>query len=235
MNNNSQPLFDVAQFVTKYGKPLSSINFAGDGQAIFCFSSSLAKKLSLKYQAKRVRSLGACFDIYTDFKKVVVSQFGFGAPATILQMEYLRVLGFKNFYSVGMVCALSSQLKIGQTVFIKKAYQRKNTSEKFVTNPHQAQASGLLKNLEALPVASLSSDFPFQESQQDYQHYLSQSISCLEMEAYNLMNRAQDCGLKIFCFANVSDFVTSTSWQTHFGDKHLHKKSFTTLEQLLES
>ena len=96
----------------------------GIDTAILCFSSSTAKKLSLKESHNKVRALGNCYDIYPNFKKVIVSQFGYGAPSAILQMEYLKSLGIKNFYSLGTACSLSSNLEIGEAIHIQEAYKK---------------------------------------------------------------------------------------------------------------
>lgn len=241
----TQALFDSQKFVQAYAKKLNLENIK---KTIFCFSSSTAKKISLQYKAKTYFCLGARFDIYKDFKTLIVSQFGYGPSAAILQLEYLSALGIKTFYSFGMTCSLSKDFKLGQILLIEKAYPslhtfilkdfKKQTSVSYLKDhllktSYQEDIKNLAQNFKIPCVKSLSSFFPFEETQDNYKIYCSQNISVLEMEAYHLLSLAQKKDLKIFCFCCVSDFINTSSWETFFSDKSLQKKAYDFLSRLL--
>ncbi len=225
----------ASEFISEYGK---KIDLKGIETAIFCFNSSLAKKISIKYKSKRVFAFGACLDIYEDFQKVLVSQFGFGAPASLLQLEYMKAFGIKEFFSIGTACALSSKLKMAQGVFIEKAYGRTSYSsyntkseDPFVENSCLEEGKKWADFLNLSPVTSWTSDAPYKETELDT--YLSRGVSCLEMEASGLMAAAHHDSLKVFCFAFISDCLEKGQWHLSFSSPDLKKSFFLTLEKLL--
>ncbi len=225
----------VSNFINQYGK---KVDLKGVKQAIFCFNPSLAKKISEKYKPRKVFALGACLDIYEDFQKVLVSQFGFGAPASLLQLEYMKAFGIKEFFSIGTACALSSELEIAQGVFIEKAYGRTSYSScdkgsfSCVENPHLEEGRKWAHFLNLSSVTSWTSDAPYKET--ELSKYLSRGVSCLEMEANAIMVEAHNESLKVFCFAFISDYLDKGQWHLSFSSSKLKEKSFLTLEKLLQ-
>ena len=168
-------------FVARYGKNL----FLEDiEKAILCFSSATAKKLQSLYKGERIHSLGACWDIYTKNKSLVVSQFGVGSPSALLQFEYLKAFKFPLVFSLGSIASFDKHLNLGQQLFIQQAYEEsfpslyvKNTSKKqnsknveksekriekhLIKNPHKAESEKLIKKLSLLPITSVSCDTPY--------------------------------------------------------------------------
>lgn len=236
MEMNKKLIFKVDDFIRSYGQKI----FLQDiDQAILCFSSSLAKKLSTKYDSQRVFALGGCFDIYKDFKTVVVSQFGFGASGVLLPLEHLRSLGVKKFISFGSACSLSAHLKVAQGVFIEKAYNNLigssyyGADSKCVNKPLSTEDKKKLQDLGLVSAVTWTSDVPYREA--DLDHILSQGVTCLEMEASAMLSFAEFYSLKMLCIAFISDFIDhQRKWHLHFNDSQLKKIHFTTLEKLVK-
>ena len=232
---NSAYFLKISDFTNKYGK---KVDLQGINQAILCFNPSVAKKISEKYKPKKVFAFGSCLDIYKDFQKVIVSQFGVGSPASLLQLEYMKSFGIKEFFSVGTACALSSELKISQGVFIEKAYGRTSysscdaESSFFVENSHLEEGRRWAHLLNLKPVTSWTSDAPYRET--ELNKYLSKGVSCLEMEASALIAMARDDFLKIFCVAFISDCLEKDQWNLSFSHPKLKANLFDFLEKLLQ-
>ena len=222
------------EYIRHYGKAL---DLKGIQSAVLCMDASLAKKISLKYQAQRVQALGACFDVYQEFQQVIVSQFGFGAPASLLQLEYLKTFGIKNIFSLGVACSLSPKLNRADGVWLQKAYGRSSYASFDDSTSSFIESSQLepklLEDLQMQAVTSWTSDAPYQET--DLNRALSLGVSCLEMEARALMGVAQQGDLNMFCLALISDRFYEGQWELGFSHKELKQKALHTLELLLKS
>lgn len=151
-------LFDNQRFVQTYAKKLSLDQVE---QAIFCFSSSSAKKISLTQPVQTSFCLGARFDIYKDFKTVIVSQFGYGASAAALQLEYLSALGIKRFYCLGMACSLSEEQAVAQMVLINKAYPSLHKSNLEDSNSNKSSLEDSNSNKSILKTSSSNKSIDF--------------------------------------------------------------------------
>ena len=109
-------------------------------RAILCFSSAIAHSLrKTQYFEKTIYKMGCTVDLYKkksgkkEMRVGVVSDVGIGAPASVLCLEQLRVLGAKEFISVGMVGSLNPDFKIGEKVLIVKAFRDEGCSYHYKT------------------------------------------------------------------------------------------------------
>ena len=137
--NTDKGLLKAIDFVKAYNKTSSKNAFE---KAILCFSPFAAKALKIRYGAKSCFHLGACWDYYPQHKAFVVSQFGVGAPAGVLQLEYLKALRALNasacygrsnkklsknkppfaVFSLGSASGFSKNLDLGQALLIERAF-----------------------------------------------------------------------------------------------------------------
>ena len=206
-------------------------------KAIICFSPVAAQKLRNEFQGKRKKILGAVFDFYEKKNTVVLSNFGIGAPAAVVYLEYLRALGLKVIFSFGWTGAFSPNLSLGDIVFIQKAFRDEGTSYHykpkknlcpFIKNTNQ----NILKHFAAKPVVSWTTDAPYRETKQELEKWKKKGASCVEMEASALMSVGQYYHLDIFCFAVISDILTQSTWQIGFSNKYIHQNFYKNFKKI---
>ena len=240
------------KFVANYAGNLS---LEGIGKAILCFSPSTTKKLKILHKGKRIYSLGACWDIYEKAQSVVVSQFGFGAPVSLIQFEYLKAFKIPLIFSLGAIASFNKELQLGQQLLIHQAYEEENSTlyynlkklskkqrelilkekikKQFIKNPYKKEADKLIRDFSLQPVISVSCDRPYKIRQEDYQFYISRKISGLEMEASALISEGKQQKVPLFCLAVVSDFLDGNNWKIGFSRKEFKNSLFSLLEKLL--
>ena len=251
-NRNTKYLMDSEKFVSNYAEDLP---LKGIKKAILCFSPSTAKKLKISHKGKRIYSLGSCWDIYEKTQSVVVSHFGVGASASLIQFEYLKAFKIPLIFSLGAIASFNKKLKLGQQLFIHQAYEeensslyyhlknlskkqwaanfRKKTKKQFIKNPYKKEAGKLIKDLSLQPVTSVSCNRPYKIQKEDYKFYISHKISGLEMEASSLISEGKQQKVPLFCLAVVSDFLDKNNWEMGFSKKKFKNSLFDLLEKLL--
>ena len=108
-------------------------------QAILCFVPGLSaflRKSQSRFLNKKMSfsHIGLHIDLYKKQNKsiAIVSHFGIGAPAAVVCMEKLRVLGVKNFISIGVVGSLRQNLPIGSKVICVKALRDEGCSHHYI-------------------------------------------------------------------------------------------------------
>ena len=253
LQKKSSYLMNSRHFVEVYAKKLVLQNIE---KAILCFSPAMATRLQASYKAKRIYSLGACWDIYQTHKSLVVSQFGMGAPAALLQWEYLKTFQIPVVFSLGAMASFDKKLKLGDKLFIQKAYEdifsasnfQKDPMKQILKNPKQIakkikkqavknsfkkESDKLIKDLCLLPVTSLSCGKPYNITKELYPFYMSLPLSGLEMEASTLMSASKKDKIPLFCLALVSDFLSDKVWEMGFSHKTFKNNFFSLLEKLL--
>ena len=245
-------LMDSEKFVANYAGNLS---LEGIDKAILCFSPSTAKKLKVLHKGKRIYSLGSCWDIYERAQCVVVSHFGVGASASLIQFEYLKAFKIPLIFSLGAIASFDKTLKLEQKLFIHQAFEEENSSlyynlkklskkqrelrlkekteKQFIKNPYKKEAKKLIKDLSLQPVISVSCDRPYKIQQEDYQFYISRKISGLEMEAFALISEGKQKKVPLFCLAVVSDSLDENNWKIGFSKKEFKNSLFSLLDKLL--
>ncbi len=228
-------------FAAKYGKKLS---LKGLETAVLCFSPAAARKLAEQIPGERVRALGACFDIYRDCGAAVVSQFGAGAPAAVMQLEHLKALGMKRFFSLGSAGAISPKLKLFQGVFIEAAYSSEGCSRHYgaashspsplIKSPCLKEGRLLAARMNFLPARSWTTDAPYRGTKRQIENRRAQGAVCAEMEAAALMSAGAYHSLPVFCLAVISDIISGGQWHPHFSSRELGASMLSALKQLLQ-
>ena len=206
---------------------------------ILCFSSAAAELMAKKFGIQGKRALGAKFYFFKNQKTLLVSQFGMGAPAAVMQLEYLKVFSIKRVFSLGLAGGLSSQNPVGEALFIQEAFRDEGCSYHYqattpsIKNPHQETGQKLIKQLQLKAVKSWTTDAPFRETEQEFKKWTNQGRSCVEMEASALMTVANYQSLPLFCVAVISDFMKKGIWHRGFSNPLVKKRLLSLLESLL--
>ena len=206
---------------------------------ILCFSSAAAEQTANKFGVKGKRTLGAKFYFFENQKTLLVSQFGMGAPAAVMQLEYLKVFSVQRVFSLGLAGGLSGKNPVGEALFIQEALRDEGCSYHYqatapsIKNLHEETNQKLIKQLQLKAVKSWTTDAPFRETKREFEKWISQGLSCVEMEASALMTVADYHSLPLFCLAVISDFMEKGIWHRGFSNPLVKKRFLSLLESLL--
>ena len=214
-------------------------------RAILCFSKAHA--LGLKHKRREFQKtlqagrMGCTIDSYKKNREqvIVVSDFGVGAPATLLCAEKLRVLGVKEFITLGWMGALSDKLLAGTPVLCKKAFRGEGTSyhylesSRFVKLSQQALSLPWIQKHGLRAVQVWTTDAPFRESKKEYIQFKNKGIECVDMESAALMAFGIHYKLKVFCMGVVSDHLSLNGWKPGFLHPSVKKNLSGLLNQIL--
>ena len=214
-------------------------------RAILCFSDGLAIRLRKKrvefQRSLPTASLGFHIDLYKKKEQsvIVVSHFGVGAPAAVLCLEKLRVMGVKEFVSLGWVGSLTSRLPVGSRVICTRAFRGEGCSyhylepSRFVCSPANIDSLKWIQKLKLNTVASWTTDAPFRETKKEYIQFKNKGIECVDMESAALMAVGKHYQLPVFCIGIVSDHLSANNWTPQFLHTQVRKNVYTMLNQIL--
>lgn len=214
-------------------------------RAVLCFSSGLAIRLRNKriefQKSFSTARLGFHIDLYKRNKQsvIVVSDFGIGAPAAVMCLEKLRVMGVKEFISLGWMGALTSRFPIGNKVLCVKAFRGEGCSyhylksSRFVNLPIRALSLKWIQRLKLDHVINWTTDAPFRETVKEYIHFKNKGIECVDMESAALMAAGEHHQLSVFCMGIVSDYLSVNGWTPQFLNNQVGKNLYTLLNKVL--
>ncbi len=213
-------------------------------RAILCFSSSVARSLrKTQYFEKTIYKMGCTIDLYKrkngkeEITVGVMSDIGIGAPASVLCLEQLRVLGVKEFISMGMVGSLNPDLKIGERVIIVKAFRDEGCSYHYKSPSSYVELSrnklSIFEKMNLKSVVSWTTDAPCRETKEEVLYFQSQGVECVEMEASALMAVGEHYGLDVFCMGVVSDHLSAQGWTPQFSHPDIRKSLYELLNEVL--
>ena len=233
----SLPSITKAEDYVKGSLPSSFWKNAKTG--ILCFSPLVAKQTAKKFGGQEKNVLGAKFHFFENQKTLLVSQFGMGAPAAVIQLEYLKVFSVKRVFSLGLAGGLSNKYPVGEKLFIQEAFRDEGCSHHYqaatpsIKNPHEEASQKLIRQLNLTSVKSWTTDAPFRETEWECDKWIKQGLSCVEMEASALMTVADYYSLPLFCLAVLSDFMEEGIWHRSFSNPLVKKHLLSLLESLL--
>lgn len=215
-------------------------------RVVLCFSKNTAHSLKrIQYFQKTMPlyKTGLNIDLYRkkkgreEIRTGVVSHFGTGAPASLVCLETLRIQGVKEFISLGTVGSLNPNLKIGEKVFIVKAFRDEGCSYHYKSPSPYIKLSynrlKIFKNIKLKRVASWTTDAPFRETKEEVLYFQSQGVDCVEMESSALMAVGEHYNLPVFCLGVVSDHLSPKSWTPQFSHPDVKKNLYELLNQIL--
>ena len=162
-----------------------------------------------------------------------------GAPAAVMQLEYLKVFSVKRVFSLGLAGGLAGKNSFGEALFIQEAFRDEGCSHHYqaatpsIKNPQGEISQKLIKQLQLKAVKSWTTDAPFRETEWEFKKWINRGLSCVEMEAGALMTAADYHSLPLFCVAVISDFMEKGIWHRGFSNPLVKKRLLSLLESLL--
>ena len=206
---------------------------------ILCFSPVAAEQTAQKFGVRGKHALGAKFYFFENQKTLLVSQFGMGAPAAVMQLEHLKVFSVKKVFSLGLAGGLSGKYSVGEKLFIQEAFRDEGCSYHYestsasIKNSHAEISKKLITQLKLKTVKSWTTDAPYRETNPEIDKWIAHGLSCVEMEASALMTVAHYYSLPLFCLAVLSDFMEKETWYRNFSHSSVKKNLAFLLESLL--
>ena len=196
---------------------------------ILCYQSSLLAHILNQHETTSTER-GAIVSLHylneTDNRVAVKGDFGIGAPAAIVVLEELIVQGIRRFLSIGTAGSLQGSLDIGDIVVCNRAVRDEGTSHHYLSPEKYAHASPAMTNrlIEALQAAgtpysvgtSWTIDASYRETVAEVQHYQSEGVLTVEMEAAALFAVAAYRGVEMGSLLTISDSLADQTWDPQF-------------------
>jgi uridine phosphorylase len=167
----------------------------------------------------------------TDGTVGVIGGFGIGAPAATSIVESLRAIGVQQFVSMGAAGGLQPGLQPGDVIVCDRAVRDEGVSHHYLPSALWAEPSpGLTARLhDRLEVADLAPkpgsawtiDAPFRETVAEAEHYATQGVAVVEMEAAALFAVAEVRDIEVAAAFAISDSLADGEWVPHFADQRL--------------
>jgi uridine phosphorylase len=165
----------------------------------------------------------------TNGRVAVVADFGIGAPAAAMIFDLLIAMGVQRFLTIGSAGSLTPALNVGDCTVCTGAIRDEGVSHHYLADPQapalpapaltaqfaarlQPEAQGLTWTIDA----------PFRETNAEIEHYRSQGVLTVEMEAAALFAVAQVRGVAIAGGFAVSDSLSDENWDPQFRAEATH-------------
>ncbi|WP_329431171.1 nucleoside phosphorylase (plasmid) [Streptosporangium sp. NBC_01495] len=156
---------------------------------------------------------------HTDHRVGVCGAFGLGAPAAALVTEQLIALGVHRVITVGTAATLRDDVGPGEVVVCRRAVRDDGVSHHYLpphlyAYPCPALTRHLLEVVRARGLRPRSADgwsiaTPYRETRQEVDHYRSQGVLTVDMEATGLFAVAQYRRVHAAAAFVVSDSVAA--------------------------
>ncbi len=196
---------------------------------VFCYQSSLLAHILGQHETAGVER-GTYRHLHwlqeTENRVAVAGGFGVGAPAVVLVLEALIVQGIRRFLSIGTAGSLQRDLTIGDIVVCDRAIRDEGTSHHYLPPKKYAHASPAMtaRLVDALQATdtphhvgtSWTIDAPYRETIAEVQHYQSEGVLTVEMEAAALFAVASYRDVEMGSLLTISDSLADLKWDPHF-------------------
>ncbi|MBN2240077.1 MAG: nucleoside phosphorylase [Dehalococcoidales bacterium] len=233
---DSKPVFspvDSESYRQKMGISLFKEPFDG---VIICYSRQLVKYIKSAYETERLTAFYGTSIYKLDYKgkKIgIAADFGFGAPIAVSIMEQLIGAGVKKFVNLGIAGTLQKHVEIGDIVVCDKAVRDEGTSYHYVKSEKFSYPSdGItgdikdaldLKGVSFITGGTWTTDAPYRETVAEVQHYQSEGIVTVDMEASALFALAQFRDVQIGSLFTISDSLAHLDWKPEFDSEKTMK------------
>ncbi len=195
---------------------------------IVCFQRHALRFLVDRHRGKKIS--GFLSEFYrlrrTDSPIGVVGSLGIGAPAAVFILEWLAALGVRNFLAIGFAGGLLERMNAGHLVVCERAVRDEGTSHHYLRDARYALPDEELKNAIARRLedkgfpfetgGSWTTDAPFRETMAEVEHYASEGVLTVEMEAAAMFAVAESLGLRCAAAFSVGDSLKEGRWNLHF-------------------
>jgi len=153
----------------------------------------------------------------------VVGNIGFGAPMAASVVEEFVALGATHFIAIGTAGALQPGFDVGHPIVCERAVRDEGVSHHYLPSAKYVGASprlaaALVAELTNRGVAhssgaSWTTDALFRETEDEVQHYRTEGVLCVEMEAAALFAVGSYRRVETASVFVVSDSLADVVWQ----------------------
>lgn len=166
-------------------------------------------------------------------KRIAIVGPAIGAPAAVLILEKLIVLGVRNVFVLGSCGSLQDDIKIGDIIIPEEAIREEGTSFHYINRDFVPMATkkmvGLIskiclgQGLDHKTGKIWTTDAPYRETIKKVEKYKKQNILGVDMELSALFTVAFSKKISLGALLIVSDELSSLKWKREF-----HSKKFKT-------
>jgi uridine phosphorylase len=229
--HDEKPVFSTRDFAN-YRKKIGNVPSTKIPESVIvCYSTRLREAIHSGHKISELENIfGNYGKLYavdgTNDKVALLSDFGIGAPATVLCMEEMMVWGAKRFVILGAAGGISDKLRAGDVVICTKSIRDEGTSHHYVKHSKYAYAS---KALTERLVHSLSPKFsrlfvgpswtidaPYRETVKEFVQYKKEGVLTVEMEASALFAVGKYKHAETAAVFVVSDILSEKGWKPKF-------------------
>ncbi|MFI5421059.1 MAG: nucleoside phosphorylase [Nitrososphaerales archaeon] len=226
--HSETPIITPKEYV-RYSKKVGITPLQMPTNIVLCFSERLIDSLQERHELKVVSGIydhsttKLCSVGGTNGRVGILSNFGIGAPATVLHMEELIAWGAKRFVVLGTAGGINADLQAGDVVVCTKSIRDEGTSHHYTKNTRYSSASRELtdalfeafsKDVRRLYKGpSWTIDAPYRETVKELIHYRSEGVMTVEMEASAVFAVGQIRGVETSAVFVISDLLTENGWK----------------------
>lgn len=212
-----EPSFLDVVSVVKWKKERGLYNFKSLPQtAIIVLNKTAIHRSSTPFKKKLKGLPGTNYVLNPAI--VLCSEFGTGAPAVLVLLEELRVLGVKKFIFLGMAGIIDSNINENEALIISKAHSTVGSSTfysvKSVLEPLDQEWSNRIKqNLKIGVGTGWSTDCPYRETPSMINYYQQKSVQLVDMECAAIYAFSAFHKLPSVCILIGADFLGGQEWR----------------------
>ncbi len=245
----AKPIFTTKEYI-EYRKSVGAVPKFTLESIILCYSKFLSENIQKAHRVSEIRGvLGNVGKLHSigPSKLGLLTEFGVGAPATVLHLEELHAWGAKRFVIIGMAGAISDKLRIGDVVVCTKSVRDEGTSHHYIKNAKYAFASkdltgtiydSLFTKFDRLFMGpSWTIDAPYRETVDELRKYRG-GVLTVEMESSALFALGGIRNIPTAAIFVVSDILSEKRWRPRFRSEIVMQnllKAFVSIKEALVS
>jgi len=213
----AQPMFSATDWLNHQRTTGNSSDYVKPEGVIFTYQPSLVHAIGRTNRLKKVNSFfGDCYQIKGRGTRIaILSDFGIGAPVSVVLLEQYAALGVRKFILVGMAGGLQPGMQAGELVVCDRALRDEGTSYHYlepakyveasleITEQFKVHLENLTSNYSVGP--SWTTDAPFRETDEEVEIYKKEGILTVEMEAAALFAAGQRLDLQVAAAFSIGD------------------------------
>lgn len=227
----AQPMFSATDWLNHQLTTRSSLDYDKPEGVIFTYQPSLIHAIGRTYRLKKVKSFfGDCYQTKERGTRIaILSNFGIGAPVSVVLLEQYAALGARKFFLVGMAGGLQPGMQAGELVVCDRALRDEGTSYHYLepakyveaspelTDQFKAYLEDFTSNYSVGP--SWTTDAPFRETNEEVEIYKNEGILTVEMEAAALFAAGHSLGHQVAAAFSIGDTLLSPEGGANSGSR----------------
>jgi purine-nucleoside phosphorylase len=196
---------------------------------IFTYQPSLIKALGRRLQ----RSTGIVGDFFlvkeTRGQVGVSANFGIGAPAAVVLLEYLAAFGVQKFISIGLAGGLQDGTRPGMLVVCERAIRDDGVSGHYLPDEKYVLADEELTmrmrqtmekvGQETTIGTSWTTSAPFREMRDQVERHRQDGVLTVDMEAAALLAAGKSLGVQVGAAFSIADSLSGVHWRLDFDER----------------